>query len=83
MKKEYPKDMEKQMCQIYLKYFDNFDLDETSLSEEDREYVLDQIEKEAIGIQNKIKYKEVFGFCTTIDITNYFIEEGELYYECT
>ena len=39
--------------------------------------VLDQIEKEAIQIQNKIKDKEVFGLYSTVDITNYFILKGE------
>ena len=77
MKKEYLKDIAKQMCQVSLKCFNSTALDDTLLSEEDKDYVLDQIEKEAIQIQNKIKDKEVFGLYSTVDITNYFILKGE------
>ena len=77
MKKKYQKDIAKQMCQVSLKCFDSTTLDDTQLSEEDKDYVLDQIEKEAIQIQNKIKDKEVFGLYSTVYITNYFILKGE------
>ena len=72
MKKEYLKDIAKQMCQTALEQFDGYSLEECeNLSEDDKDYILNHIGKECLIIKNKIRDIEIYGLYSTPLLVDY------------
>ena len=70
MRKEYLKDIANQSLQIAMRSLD-LAFDDTSLSEEDKQYILDYIDKEADKYITKIKDDKMLEFHATKDLVNY------------